>query len=243
VNAAAPCAETEAVVLVHGIRIRARMSGAGDPVLLMNGLARPMDSWARFSEGLPDRTIIAFDAPGVGASQSPAVYFSMRMLADVGAAVLDRFGFSTTDVIGFSHGGAVAQQFAASYPTRVNRLALLATSCGLGSVPGRLDDMARLIFSRRFRPGHPKPDPRGLFWQIAAISAWSSIPLLSSICAPTLILCGQHDRTVPPANSKVLADRIARARVVSVPGGHDLQSPQLAPVVAGLVRGFLAERS
>ncbi len=41
-----------------------------------------------------------------------------------------------TDVIGFSYGGAIAQQLAYDYPERVCKLVLAATNCGLGSVLG-----------------------------------------------------------------------------------------------------------
>ncbi|WP_396932118.1 alpha/beta fold hydrolase [Mycolicibacterium sp.] len=219
------------------------MSGVGDPVLLMNGLARSLDSWTPFTDGLCDRTVITYDAPGVGQSQTPTSYFSMRMLADVGCAVLDHFGIAASDVVGFSHGGAVAQEFAARHQDRTNRLVLLATSCGLGSVPGRFDDLTRLLFSRRLRRGSSRPDLPGLLWQIAAISTWSSIPLLGSISAPTLVVCGLRDRIVPPANSTVIAQRIPDARLVSLPVGHDLQKSDVAATVAALVDNFLADRT
>jgi hypothetical protein len=48
-------------------------------------------------------------------------------------------------------------------------------------------------------------------WQIAAISTWSSIPILGCIDAPTLEVCGEHDQAVVPANSRLLAARIPDA--------------------------------
>ena len=34
------------VLSIGGLRIAARTTGSGDPVLLLNGMSRPMDSWA-----------------------------------------------------------------------------------------------------------------------------------------------------------------------------------------------------
>ena len=77
---------------IGGLRVAARATGSGDPVLLLNGMSRPMESWAHFADALQDRTVIAFDAPGVGASETPVVPYTMPMLADIAARVLDAVG-------------------------------------------------------------------------------------------------------------------------------------------------------
>ncbi|UQX11654.1 alpha/beta fold hydrolase [Candidatus Mycobacterium methanotrophicum] len=221
------------VLSVRGVRIAASITGSGDPVLLLNGLSRPMQSWTPFLEAFPGRTVISYDSPGVGASQTPLIPFSMPMLADVAVRVLDEFGVGAADVVGFSFGGAVAQQLALGHPGRVNRLVLLASACGVGAVPG----VPRIgLLCRQWKPA---PKWLGLLWQIAAISSWTSIPGLGRIKAPTLVLCGDADKPVPPANSRVLASRISDARLITVRGGHDLQKPGPAAVVARLVGEFL----
>jgi pimeloyl-ACP methyl ester carboxylesterase len=224
---------------IGGLRVAARTTGSGDPVLLLNGMSRPMESWACFASALQDRTVIAFDGPGVGASETPAYPYSMPMLAAVAARVLDAFGIEKADVVGYSHGGAVAQQFAVGHRTRVNRLVLLATACGVGAVPGHPRDFTQLMLTPNRETRWPRPHPLGLLWQIAAISTWSSIPVLGRIDAPTLVVCGEYDRAVPPANSKLLAARIRDARLVTVPAGHDLQKRVPAAIVGRLVERFL----
>src|SRR6185503_17289445 len=236
--------DSEAIELsIGGLRIAARATGSGDPVLLLNGMSRPMESWAHFAHALRDRTVIAFDAPGVGASETPVVPYSMPMLADTAARVLDAFGIEKADVVGYSHGGAVAQQLAVGHAARVNRLVLLATACGVGAVPGHPRDVTQLLLTPNRETRWPRPNPLGLFWQIAAISTWSSIPVLGCIAAPTLVVCGDHDRAVPPANSRLLAARIRDTRLVTIQAGHDLQKPGPAAVVAQLVEQFLDVRT
>jgi pimeloyl-ACP methyl ester carboxylesterase len=232
--------DSEATELsIGGLRIAARATGSGDPVLLLNGMSRPMESWAFFADALQGRTVIAFDAPGVGASETPVVPYTMPMLADVAARVLDAVGIAKADVVGYSHGGAVAQQFAVGHSTRVNRLVLLATACGVGAVPGHPRELTQLLLTPNRETRWPRPDPLGLLWQIAAISTWSSIPVLGCIDVPTLVVCGDHDRAVPPANSRLLAARIRDARLVTVQAGHDLQKPAAAAIVGRLVERFL----
>jgi len=236
--------DSEAIELsIGGLRIAARATGSGDPVLLLNGMSRPMESWAHFASAFQDRTVIAFDAPGVGASQTPVVPHSMPMFADIAARVLDAFGIAKADVVGYSHGGAVAQQLAVGHAARVNRLVLLATACGVGAVPGHPRDLTQLLLTPNRETRWPRPDPVGLLWQIAAISTWSSIPVLGCIAAPTLVVCGDYDRAVPPANSRLLAARIPNARLVTVEAGHDLQKPAPAAVVGRLVERFLDSKT
>jgi pimeloyl-ACP methyl ester carboxylesterase len=224
---------------IRGLRIAARTTGSGEPVLLLNGMSRPMASWWYFTQALRHRTVIAFDGPGVGASETPVVPYSMPMLADVAVRVLDAVGVEKADVVGYSHGGAVAQQIAIGHPTRVNRLVLLSTSCGVGAVPGRRRDATRIMLDPSRATRWPRPDPLGLLWQIAAISTWSSIPVLGCISAPTLVVCGDYDTAVPPANSRILAARIRDARLITIPAGHDVQLPVPAATVAELVTQFL----
>jgi pimeloyl-ACP methyl ester carboxylesterase len=226
------------VLSIGGLRIAMRKTGSGDPVLLLNGLSRPMESWAPFAGALRDRTVIAFDGPGVGASETPVVPFSMSKLSDVAARVLDAAGVEKADVVGYSHGGAVAQQLAIAHRTRVNRLVLLATACGVGAVPGHPCDVAQILLTP-YRQTRWRPDLLGVLWQIAAISTWSSIPGLGCIEAPTLVVCGDRDRAVSPANSRLLAARIRDARLVAIQAGHDLQTPGAAAIVGQLVEQFL----
>jgi pimeloyl-ACP methyl ester carboxylesterase len=166
---------------------------------------------------------------------------SIPALAALAVAVLQAAGLDAADVLGFSHGGAVAQQLAADVPAAVRRLVLVSTSCGAGATPSR----GRAVLRALTPVDHPWPqsDPWGLLWQSLAFSSWSSIPFLGAITAPTLVVCGTHDRVVPPANSRVLASRIPGSSLVMLPAGHDLQRPEPARALAGVVEGFLSSQA
>ena len=224
---------------VHGQQIAMRVEGEGDPLLLINGITRPIKSWEPFTRELRRRTVISFDAPGVGDSPTPALPLSMPSLASLAAAVLDAAGHGDADVLGFSHGGAVAQQLAVDLPDRVRRLILVATSCGVGSTPGRKRDVLAGLWTPDGAMAWPQSDPMGLLWQSLAFSNWSSIPFLGAIRAPTLVVCGSGDTVVPPVNSRVLAGRIPGACLVMLPGGHDLQRVESARALARTVEDFL----
>ena len=229
---------------IDGLRIAMQVQGEGDPLLLINGMTRPLQSWEAFTRELTGRTVITFDAPGVGGSPTPALPLSIRGLAALALAVLDAAGLDapglgTADVLGFSHGGAVAQQLAHDAPDRVRRLILVATSCGAGATMGTRQAVLRSLGT----PGHgnpwPRPDALGLLWHSLAMSSWSSIPFLGALAAPTLVVCGTRDQVVPPENGRVLAGRIPDAALVMLAAGHDVQRPVPARALARLVEDFL----
>ncbi|MDQ1482907.1 MAG: hypothetical protein QOF35_983 [Actinomycetota bacterium] len=225
---------------VPGQRISMRVQGTGDPLLLINGMTRPIQSWDAFAAQLHDRTVISFDAPGVGGSPTPVRPLSIAKFARLAEAVLVAAGFDQADVVGFSHGGAVAQQLAHKSPARVRGLVLASTSCGVGATPGRRRDILRSLGRPLDGSPWPLPDPLGLLWQSLAVSSWSSIPFLGAIQAPTLVVCGSRDRVVPPCNSQVLARRIPGATLVMLSGrGHDLQRGDHANELAAVIEKFL----
>ena len=220
-------------------RIAMSVQGKGDPLLLVNGLSRPLQSWDPFSSELKGRTVVSFDAPGVGGSPTPIRPLSIAELATLAVAVLDAAGLAEADVLGYSHGGAVAQQMAHDAPERVSGLILASTSCGVGATPGNPTDIIRHLGSSLDGKPWPLPDPLGLLWQTLAVSSWSSIPFLGSIQAPTLVVCGSRDSVVPPSNSQLLAGRIPHATLVMLPGrGHDLQRGDSAKALARAVQNF-----
>ena len=216
-----------------------RVQGEGEPLLLINGMTRPLVSWDPLTSALHHRRIVTFDAPGVGGSPTPRRPISIPGLAAVAAAVLDAAGLDDADVVGFSHGGAVAQQLAHEAPARVRSLVLVSTSCGVGSTPGSRRAFLRGLRRPAAANPWPLPDAIGVMWHSLAISRWSSIPFLGSIQAPTLVVCGTRDRVVPPVNSRVLAGRIPDARLLIVPGGHDLQRGDQGKVMARIIESFL----
>lgn len=81
---------------------------------------------------------------------------------------------------------------------------------------------------------------RGYTQQLFALTGWSSLPFLSKLRVPTLVLSGEGDPLAPARNGRLLARRIRGGRLEVVPGGHlFLQQPVEASRV---VQGFLTEQ-
>jgi pimeloyl-ACP methyl ester carboxylesterase len=224
------------MVSANGHIINVLIEGEGEPLLLINGLTRPLGSWKPFARALNGRRFVSFDAPGVGGSPNSLLPLSISQLASLCVGVLDELGLERVDVLGYSLGGAVAQEMAARHPTRVHRLILAATSCGIGSTLAGWDmrDSAAVLTN-----GLVRANPLSTLWRVMALASWSSIPYLGTLGAPTLVVCGSQDQVAPIANSRALANRIPNAILTELSQGHDLQAPGAAEQLALVVEAFL----
>ncbi|MEP0710147.1 poly(3-hydroxyalkanoate) depolymerase [Parvibaculum sp.] len=238
--------------------------GPHRPLLFFNGIGANIELIAPLAEEFTDRDVIAFDAPGVGGSPSAAFPYRPWQFARMAAGILDELGYGEVDVMGVSWGGAMAQQFAFQFGSRVHRLILAATSAGFFMVPGKPAALAKLAHPKRYMnpaymlehfemlygdeadgaDGHAKrlraPSFRGYFYQLLAGMGWTSVPFLPFLKPQTLILAGENDQIVPHVNGRFLASLIPGARLEIVPGGH-LFLVSRAKEVLPLIRGFLDE--
>lgn len=253
-----------------GFRIRvSERNRGGRPLLLVPGIGTSLDIWGPLLDALGDQPTVAFDPPGAGLSTVPALPPRLPRLARAVTDMLDALGYDEVDVLGVSWGGALAQQLAHQAPGRVRRLVLAATSCGLGSTPGRplaLLAMASPLrfYSRRYyelvaphvyggAAGRNDlerwedarlwlrrpPSLRGYACQLAAIAGWSSLPWLHRLPQPTLVLAGADDPLIPLRNARTLAGRIPDARLHVVAGGGHLFLLDQAAESAAAIRAFL----
>lgn len=245
-------------------------SEGGPPLLLVMGIGGNLDMWEPLRAALPGLGTIAFDAPGAGGSSTPRRPLTMGGIARVVEHALDALGCDAVDVLGVSWGGALAQQLAHQARRRVRRLVLVSTMCGLGGVLGRpsamavlasparyyspayLERVAPTLYGGRIRrePGLYRqqaearlsrpPSVLGYSYQLWAIAQWSSLPFLSRLRQPTLVLAGDDDPVVPVANARILAARIPHARLhVERGGGHLLlldSTDAVAPPIAAFLR-------
>ncbi len=88
--------------------------------------------------------LLAFDQRGLGGSSQGDPEYTMADLATDVAGLLDHVGWDRCHLSGLSFGGMVAQEVAVTWPERIDRLALLATSPG-GAFPSYpLEELADL---------------------------------------------------------------------------------------------------
>ncbi len=239
-------------------------------VLLLHGLGSAGESWAL---QFPDLIAAGFrplapDVRGFGHSSYPGRWSIPEVVADL-RALLDVLDIARAHVVGISMGGVLAQQFALDYPERLERLVLVNTFARLrpGSLGGWFYFLLRLILvytvgietqartvAQRIFPEHPEAratlqkhiqmaNPHAYRAAMRALALFNSSARLREIQAPTLVVTGLADTTVPPENQAELAQQIPHAHWLRIPGaGHGLIATHPDPFNAALV-AFLQGRA
>jgi len=137
-------------ILPTGIDMYYEIEGVGDPLLLLMGTAADHATWdAQVEAYKEDFTVITYDARGTGQSTAPVAVdqYSMRLLADDAAALLDNLGIDRAHVSGLSLGSATAQELAINYPEKVATLQLHCTWGGSDEWFNRMIDTNALPVS------------------------------------------------------------------------------------------------
>ncbi|WP_104116036.1 alpha/beta fold hydrolase [Arthrobacter sp. B1805] len=231
-----------------GARIAWRVSGTGDPLLLVTGQAVDSTSWDAVVPAFSDCfRVVSFDHRGTGESSmgSDDGYSTESFAADA-VAVLDAAGIDRAHVYGHSMGGRVAQWVALRFLERVGALVLGATTAGdARGVPRSVGATADLgsgdqvrLASLFFRDGKPRDDAAAFFTPSASRharrlhlaasrnhDAWDQLP---RIAAPTLVLHGTNDEMTPPGNAERMAAAIPDAELALLTAarhGYYLEEP------------------
>ena len=111
-----------------GARVSYSRVGAGEPVLLIQGVGAIGYAWRPQVEALARRySVITFDNRGIGASSIIEGPLTVEGMAADALAILDAEGINRCHVVGHSMGGLIAAQLALTSPRRVKSLALLCT--------------------------------------------------------------------------------------------------------------------
>ena len=118
-------------VQVGDIDIGYRVTGSGEPLLLIMGFRGTMETWdPTFVPALAEHyQVITFDNRGIGSSGSSGMY-SFSQLADDTAALIHALGFDRINVFGWSLGAMIALDLAIRHAGVINKLILHAGDVG-----------------------------------------------------------------------------------------------------------------
>jgi pimeloyl-ACP methyl ester carboxylesterase len=235
------------LIRVAGLETFYQAEGEGPAVVLLHGWAASCQSLEGVSAALAGSfRVIRIDLPGFGWSQAPPAVWGTAEYAGQVLAILESLGIGRAAVLGHSFGGRVAIVLAATQPSRVARLTLVASA---GIRPRRtLRVRARLATSRLLRglaavPGLTRVvEPLRAAWServgsrdyraagrlrpiLVKVVNEDLRPLLPRIATPTLILWGDRDEEVGRAVVEIQAAEIpgARLRVFSGAGHFPFQ--------------------
>jgi len=238
-------------VSVDGLKIAYRAAGSGRPLVLLHGGLSDGREWRRQIDALSDRfLVVAWDAPGCGASSDPPESFRLGDYADCLAGLIQGLDLDRPHIAGLSFGAGLALAFFERYPTVPVSLILASAYAGWGgSLPpeevrqrleGALRDADRPPEEvvEQFRPTLFASDvARETIDEISSIMlgfhaagaramarSFAEADLrhvLPTVSVPTLLLYGEEDARAPKPVSRALHEGIPGSRLVYIPGaGH-----------------------
>jgi 3-oxoadipate enol-lactonase len=154
------------IARVGKIIMNFEIKGAGQPVTMISGMASGLSSWSLQvpSFALNFMTII-LDNRGAGKSDSPDEPFSIEMMADDTAKLLDLIGLESSSVVGFGMGGRIALEMAIRHPTHVRNLVLC--SCAARSAPPEIDLLHRMRATIEEGAGREELAKQEVIWTLS----------------------------------------------------------------------------
>ena len=217
--------------------------------------------------------VIRVDNRGAGRTGdvAGAPYTVPTMAADC-LAVLDAAGVQQAHVVGISMGGLMAQELAITAGGRVRSLCLMATHPGIAHAvmnpealklvtSGRADmtpqEAAEASIPFNYAPSTPRAlieedwavrfplacSLAGYTAQVQGTLPWTRYDDLPGITTPTLVMHGELDALVPPANAETLAERIPAAELTWVPGANHLLMTDQTEQVSKVLLDWLDRQS
>jgi pimeloyl-ACP methyl ester carboxylesterase len=156
---------------VNGINLYYEVCGQGEPLIMIMGFAGSRAGWIFQRRAFMKYfRVITFDNRGVGRTDKPIGPYSIKMMAEDKAGLMNHLGIEKAHVLGVSMGGYIAQELAINYPERVNKLVLGCTYAredeigghspeyyrGLGLVEGcPADELRKIPIARVLRTEFP----------------------------------------------------------------------------------------
>jgi 3-oxoadipate enol-lactonase len=242
------------LIEIDGRAIHYRTDGAdGAPwVTFITGIANDTTMWdGQIAPLEPDFSILRYDLPGHGKSQSANGTLTLdRLMADL-IGLWDGLGIEHSNLVGLGLGGALSIGMGAHHSDRLIRLVPCCCRAQMvpdfaaiwpgfietverGGMEAMVEPTIQRWFSDKFKADHPKAldtvrvmirstDRHGYIAAIRAFLTLDFAASLKDIAVPTLFISGTEDRIGGP--SEIMSDLAAQ-----VPGARHAAVPDAAHI-------------
>jgi len=233
-------------------------TGAGPDIVVLHSLLADRHAFDPVLPALAAaHRVTLFNLPGFHGSQPPMLPLMDAYIAAIEDG-FQEWGLAKDAVlIGNGFGGTVAIAFALAHPERIAKLvasdaaavfppegrqqfAVMAQKVEEGGLGSIAEIAAKRVFSPAYLAAHPEKiaerkevlmgiHPKAFQAACKILQESDLSVLLHHMRVPTLVVCGEFDQATPPSLNKQVADGIAGARYIELPGcGHcpPLEQPE-----------------
>ena len=243
-----------------------RRFGSGPTVVLQHGYAGGGGYWGVLAAHLAaEFDVIATDMPAFAGSADEPVPDSIPGIAEALLDTLTRLGVERFMLLGHSLGSMTALQAALDHPERVEKLVLYGSSATT-DLPDRFETfdetVARIeaetietttarIAATWFVDGDRHPlyeftkaagagaSKEGAIKLMRGMAGWDVRDRLGEVAMPTLVICGDGDRSTHPDRSWELWRGIPNARLCVLPDCAHNAHLEVSEIFNPLIRRFL----
>jgi 3-oxoadipate enol-lactonase len=237
------------------------------PLMLCNSLGATLEMWDPQVSGLTAQfRLVRYDRRGHGRSPVPPGPYSIEDLGRDALAVLDDLGLERVSFCGLSIGGMTGMWLASEAPDRIDRLVLCSTAPQLPPREQWLERAATVraegvsavadaTLARWFTPRAPAAlvetframlvgtPAEGYAACCEALAELDLRDRLAAIKAPTLVVTGDGDPTVPPEAGAQLAAAISGASHVTIAAARHLTNAEQPATFTQHVLAHLTEEN
>jgi len=243
--------------------IEVLVEGTGPLVLMIPSLGRGADDFEDLSRAVvaSGYRVARLQPRGVGRSAGAMERLSMRDLADDAAAGIEVAGGGPAVVLGHAFGQRVARMVAASNPSLIRAVIMIAAGGKVPQVPAAaaaltatfdetlsIAEHLEAVRAAFFAPGNDPAVWRGGWYP--ATMKMQRVANTSSVdewwsgggAAPTLVIQGLQDQIATPANGRVLkAEAPDRVELIELDGAAHALLPEKPAEIARAVTTFLGK--
>jgi len=217
------------IIPCNTISMYYEVHGEGTPIMVIWGIGGEISSFihALIAHVNASFQVIYFDNRGSGRSEKPDIPYSIEMMADDTAALMDGIGINRAHILGISTGSRIALSLVDRHPEKVLSLVLhVAASRSPGSDEPEAQATYDRLYQAMIQPGfmekmliHP-PSIDSFKRQFKALVDFDGRSILHSIRVPVLIVNGSHDPSTPVSLAMELHDGICGSELLLVEGDH-----------------------
>lgn len=225
-----------------------RPEAARRTLVFVHGFGGRATQWRKQLAFFSDENrVIALDTRGHGRSDAPNTSYAMDEIQADLLAALDALHVTERIVlIGHSFGGAIAAEFAARHPDRLDKLVLIATAGEFSIYPWarallRLPATALNPIRRFVRRSLSAPPFVLKAFHNNNLAKWKGWELFGQIKTPTLIITGHRDRVFPNAVFGSVPKLVPGAQHVQVPVSAHMVMLERAEAVNRAIARFIDE--